>query len=94
MKKKSAITSEHFTIDGNVIHLRDNLTIDNTPAFLRDLEPVLRKSRETDLSLDLSELRYIDSAGATAIHAIKKTAGQYNVSLSVTNAGDDIQNQL
>ncbi|MFW6389356.1 MAG: MlaE family lipid ABC transporter permease subunit [Marinilabiliaceae bacterium] len=94
MKQKSGKTAANLSIEGNVIHLTKTLTISNTHLFLHEFEKILRKERARDLMLDLSDLEYIDSAGATAIHSISKTAKQYNVSLNISHASEEIQNQL
>lgn len=94
MKQRSETTAANLNIEGNVIHLYETLTISNTPVFLHDIEKVLRKAQGQDMMLDLSGLKYIDSAGATALHSVKKTAAQYNVSLNISNASEEVQNQL
>lgn len=94
MKKRSGTTTANFKIEGNVIYLSGTLTISNTPVFLHEIEQVLRKERGQDMMIDLSELTYVDSAGATAIHSLQKTAGRHHVSLNISNASGDMQNQL
>ena len=81
-------------MEGNVIQLFDSLTISNTPEVLRNLENILRQQRGKDLVLDLSQLQYIDSAGATAIHTLHKTAAGYNISLRMDYVPDEIRHQL
>jgi len=94
VKQKSGKRAANFSFEGNVIYLSEDLTISNTPGFLYEVEIVLRKEKGRDLMLDLSGLQYIDSAGATAIHSVGQTAAQYNISLNISNASEDVQNQL
>lgn len=93
-KKKWTNKSNHFIIDGNVVRLKKNLTIHNTAEFLDDIELLFRKSGESDLSVDLSALENIDSAGALAIHRLTENARRHNISLKIENAGKDIENKL
>jgi phospholipid/cholesterol/gamma-HCH transport system permease protein len=93
-KKKWTNKSNHFTLEGNVVRLKKNLTIHNTAEFLNDIEILFRKSGESDLSVDLSDLENIDSAGALAIHRLPEKAEKYNISLKIEKAGKDIENKL
>lgn len=94
VKKKNKNTPKHFTQEGNVLHLKDKLTINNTSAFLTETKYLFEETSDPELVLDLSDLNYIDSAGATAIHTLSQSAKKYDVNLIIQNAGKDIQSKL
>jgi phospholipid/cholesterol/gamma-HCH transport system permease protein len=94
VKKQRTNSSDHFSIEDNVVRLNQNLTLDNTPDFLHDIDLLFKKIKGLDLTLDLSTLKSIDSAGAMAIHSLKRSAEQNNITLSIRDAGKEIQNKL
>ncbi len=94
MKKRKTNKTTLFTIEGNVIHLTETLTIVNTTDFLQDMDSFFRKNRKTDLTLDLSKLQNLDSAGATAILTLSKRAFQYNITISLRNGKENIKSKL
>ncbi len=94
MRKHRSNKSDIFILEDNVVQLKDTLTIDNAHAFLNDVEWLFLQHRESDLIFDLSELQHIDSGGVAAIHSIKKRALKHNISLSIRNTREEIQNKL
>ncbi|WP_462316966.1 STAS domain-containing protein, partial [Marinilabilia sp.] len=94
MKNKRSNQSQLFTREGNVIRITSKLTVDNTPDFLYQTDVLFRDNKSGDISIDLSEVKEIDSAGALAVHSLKKMADKYDISLSIQKASPDIQSKL
>lgn len=94
MKKPGTKQSDLFILEGNVVRIITKLTVDNTPDFLYYTDNLFRKNKSGDISVDLSGLQEIDSAGATAIHSLQNRAGRYRVSLKIGQAAPHIQSKL
>jgi phospholipid/cholesterol/gamma-HCH transport system permease protein len=94
VKNKRSNQSQLFTREGNVIRITSKLTVDNTPDFLYQTDVLFRDNKSGDISIDLSEVKEIDSAGALAVHSLKKMADKYDISLSIQKASPDIQSKL
>ncbi|MFW6352369.1 MAG: STAS domain-containing protein, partial [Bacteroidota bacterium] len=94
MRKEPPVKSAFFTIEGNQITISESLKLDNTAVFLKDIEFFFRANPNTELSVNLTFLKQIDSAGAVAIHSLMKRANKYNITLNIKDPQPTIKNKL
>lgn len=94
MKKKWINKSRYFTLEENTIRIKNPLTITNTAEFLHDITILFRKTSELNLTVDLSELKQIDSAGALAIHNLPLYANKHKITLTFKNTGENLEKKL
>jgi len=94
VKKKRPNQSDFLNLEGNVVRITHKLTVDNTPDFLYHADLLFRDNKSSNISIDLSKVEEIDSAGALAIHSLPKMAKKYGISLNIRGATQDIQSKL
>lgn len=94
MKQKTTFKSDFFSIEGNVIHVAGTLKINNTAAFLNDLENYFLTHRGTDISIDLFGVEETDSSGVLALHLIRQKAVAHNIQLDIIGATEEVASKL
>lgn len=86
--------TDNLTLEGEVVHLKGTITITSASGFLHAAEGVFSKNRKSTMTLNLTDLEDIDSAGAAALHALPKKAENYEVALNFQNVPEPVQSRL
>ncbi|MGQ1890790.1 ABC transporter permease [Thermophagus sp. OGC60D27] len=94
MTKKKTKISDIFSLEGDMIKINENLTFKNTVPFLRQIEMLFRESTDAAFTVDLSNLKDVDSAGAQAIHRVTQIAEELNITVRVKNLGETVRNKM
>lgn len=94
MKQNKTHTSQYFNIEGSIIYVSESLTINNSAGFLHNTEAFFRSNAGSGFTISLSDLTRLDSAGAIALHSLPETAQQYDITLNMKDASEEIKNKL
>ncbi len=71
--------------------LAGRLSLDNVTAVQGEFKKLLPRLLPTKISVDLSRLEYLDSAGALALFALQKAARKKNIPLAYLNTTPEAQ---
>jgi phospholipid/cholesterol/gamma-HCH transport system permease protein len=66
----------------------------NTGHFVKSYKEMLPKISAKEITIDLSDLQYIDSAGTTAIYHLTKLLKQQNIVVNTTGASASVNEKL
>ena len=69
--------------EGNLVYLKGRLDIDSSPELRAVLLSFLQSERQENLTVDLSEIAYIDTSGIATLIEGLKTARHRNLSLKL-----------
>ncbi len=75
---------------GNIVFLSGEVDVGNCGVFKEELGKIIEKATD-DVTLDLSALDYIDSAGLGILVGVYKRLQEKNFSMKVVNANEYIK---
>lgn len=84
----------NYYFENNVLYFRDNLTLPAINYYGAHLLKQIRHFSDNELTIDLSQLKKLDSAGVVFIDHIKDRLPRKNINVVVTGASRKVQNVL
>jgi phospholipid/cholesterol/gamma-HCH transport system permease protein len=85
---------EPFNFSNNTFYIPDALKMDNTGHFVKAYSRVVPEITAKEVTIDLSRLKHIDSAGTTAIHHLTRLLSHKNIQVNLTGASASIEEKL
>jgi phospholipid/cholesterol/gamma-HCH transport system permease protein len=78
----------------DVIHIEGEILIDSVSHLLLSLEGAFSKYRHSELTIDLSEVTRVDSAGVALLDEVLERAQAKNISIQFLNVPETVANTL
>jgi len=94
LKTNSKIAPVHFEIKGNVLFLKDSLSLANTERFLSEASRKIRDLELQHLQIDLDELEYLDGIGVAALNYLKEKLTGEGIEINLSGGKDHIRKKL
>ncbi|MCA1744963.1 MAG: ABC transporter permease, partial [Bacteroidales bacterium] len=94
MTSNSPIAFEQFSFSNNTFYIEDALKMTNTSHFVKAYSRIVPGITAQEVTIDLSRLKSIDSAGTTAIHHLTRMLSHKNIQVHLTGASASIAEKL
>ena len=94
MPEDSVQKSDILHLEGQKLHLPETLKIDQVENFYNRAKFSLQNYDESQLNIDFTQVKQIDSAGVTVIELIKAHLQHRNVKVQFLNIPADVEKKL
>ncbi len=94
MKSNKDISSVYFEITGNVLVIKNSLTISNTEHFLQEISKTLEHFNHERLEINLDLLEDLDSIGVAALNYVKEKMSGREIGVTYTGGKEHVRKKL